>query len=489
MGLPIGINHLLNGKVVEWERIDFKKGWNPEDVVHSICAFANDMHNWGGGYIVIGVEEDKGTPMLPPIGIDIKDLDDIQKEVLNLMHKIEPLPIVIPEPVEYMGKNILILWIPGGEARPYKAPIHLGAKEMQKAYFIRQGSVTKKATLQEEQVLVSLAAKIPFDDRICHSASLDDLSLLYIRDFLRKVDSDITEKDIQSMPFEQLCWQMQIIGGTPEFIRPKNIGLLFFSENPEKYIPYARIELLRFYDDVGDHFDEKILHGPIHLQLQEALDYIRSQVIVEKVVKVDDKAEANRAYNYPYTAIEEVLSNAVYHKSYDERNPIEVRIEPTSIIVYSLADPMPPITNDDLQNERVLSRNYRNRRIGDFLKELDMTEGRSTGFPKIYRAMRNNGLPDPVFKTDDLNQYFLAELPIHPAFVGDNVAQDVVENVVDRMDLLVLLLKEDNTLSAAQLAKQLGVTARTIQRDLEKLSKAERIKHIGPDKGGHWEVL
>ena len=72
--------------------------------------------------------------------------------------------------------------------------------------FIRQGSVTKKATLQEEQVLLSLAAKIPFDDRICQSASLDDLSLLYIRDCLRKVDSDITEKDIQSMPFEQLCW-------------------------------------------------------------------------------------------------------------------------------------------------------------------------------------------------------------------------------------------------------------------------------------------
>ena len=126
------------------------------------------------------------------------------------------------------------------------------------------------------------------------------------------------------------------------------------------------------------------------------------------------------------------------------------KIEPASIIVYSLAGPMPPITNDDLQNERVLSRNYRNRRIGDFLKELDMTEGRSTGFPKIFRAMRNNGSPDPVFKTDGLNQYFLAELPIHPAFIGNNVAQDVVKNVVDRLDLIVLLLKEDNTLSAAR---------------------------------------
>ena len=178
------------------------------------------------------------------------------------------------------------------------------------------------------------------------------------------------------------------------------------------------------------------------------------------MVKVDDKAEANRAYNYPYTAIEEVLSNAVYHKSYDDRNPIEVRIEPTSIIVYSLAGPMPPITNNDLQNERVLSRNYRNRRIGDLLKELDMTEGRSTGFPKIYRAMRNNGSPDPIFKTDDLNQYFLAELPVHPAFVGDNVAQDVVENVVenvvDRLDLIVLFVERRQYFICSSTSQAIG---------------------------------
>ena len=294
MGLPINIDQLLRGNMVEWERIDFKKGWNLEDVLHSVCAFANDMHNWGGGYIVVGVEENNGTPILPPCGVDIKSVDGIQKELMNVMHKIEPVPIVIPEPVQYMGKTILILWIPGGEARPYKAPVRLGSKGSQKAYFIRQGSVTKKATLQEEQVLLSLAAKVPFDDRICHATSLDDLNLLYIRDFLRGVDSDITEKDISSMSFEQLCWQLQIIGGTPEFVRPKNVGLLFFSENPEKYIPY--------------------------------------------------------------TAIEEVLSNAVYHKSYDDRNPIEVRIESNSIIVYSLAGPMLPITNAYLQNERVVSR-------------------------------------------------------------------------------------------------------------------------------------
>ena len=57
MALPINIEQLILGKVVEWERLDFKQGWNPEDVLHTTCAFANDIHNWGGGYIIVGVEE------------------------------------------------------------------------------------------------------------------------------------------------------------------------------------------------------------------------------------------------------------------------------------------------------------------------------------------------------------------------------------------------------------------------------------------------
>jgi ATP-dependent DNA helicase RecG len=45
------------------------------------------------------------------------------------------------------------------------------------AYFIRKGSATVKARHQEEVELVSLAATVPFDDRIHHNASLNDLKL------------------------------------------------------------------------------------------------------------------------------------------------------------------------------------------------------------------------------------------------------------------------------------------------------------------------
>ena len=77
MALPINIDKLLNGKVVEWERIEFKKGWNPKTILHTLCAFANDIQDIGGGYIVIGIEEQNGTPVLPSCGLKKTELDAI----------------------------------------------------------------------------------------------------------------------------------------------------------------------------------------------------------------------------------------------------------------------------------------------------------------------------------------------------------------------------------------------------------------------------
>jgi ATP-dependent DNA helicase RecG len=61
-----------------------------------------------------------------------------------------------------------------------------------------------------------------------------------------------------------------------------------------------------------------------------------------------------------------------------------------------------------------VTRRYRNRRIGEFPKELNLTEGRGAGIPKLLRAIQKNGSPLPVFETDDDRTYFAARFPIHP---------------------------------------------------------------------------
>ncbi len=80
MPLHINIEDLLSARTVESERIEFKEGWNPDAIYRSICAFANDFENTGGGYILIGVAENVATKaaVRPVKGLTTKAIGEIQ---------------------------------------------------------------------------------------------------------------------------------------------------------------------------------------------------------------------------------------------------------------------------------------------------------------------------------------------------------------------------------------------------------------------------
>lgn len=195
-------------------------------------------------------------------------------------------------------------------------------------------SSTIKPTEEEKRDLYLLANNIPFDDRVNHEAELSDLNITLIQSYLKEIGSSLFLES-KSMDFADLCRSMNIISALPEYAKPKNVGLMFFCLEPDHFFPYAQIDIVHLDDDSGTQLREKIFKGPIHQQLRDALLYIHNTVITEKVVKHPDCAEADRFFNYPYEAIEEALSNAVYHKGYDVREPIEVRIESDRIIIIS----------------------------------------------------------------------------------------------------------------------------------------------------------
>ncbi len=435
LGLPINIKELINGKVVEWERIEFKEGWNPKAVIRTMCAFANDINNWGGGYIIIGVDQKDGKPILPPQGLHQNQLDPIQKELLQLCNRITPKYFPVAQPYDFGGKHIFVIWVPGGDNRPYKAPGSL-AKTSSYFYWVRRFSNTVKPKQDEEQLLFNLSAKIPFDDRVCHQVEIDKFHLTLITEFLSEIKSNLViDKDTS---IKEISSSLQIARGPDEYFKPLNVGLLFFTTNPEKFFPGAQIEVVKFLDDVGDNLIEKIFVGPIHTQVRSALRYIKDSIIEEKVIKIKDQAEAIRVHNYPYEAIEEALVNAVYHKSYEHRDPVEVSIRKDCIEILSYPGPLPPIDNEILKQDRVRARSYRNRRIGDFLKELNLTEGRGTGLPKIRKTLRDNNSPEPTFETDAGREYFLVRIPINIDFIPkltqatEQATEQVTEQVTEQ---------------------------------------------------------
>lgn len=423
MALPINIKTLLSGNVVEWARIEFKKDWNPEASLKTITAFANDMDNWSGGYLVIGVEDDGGRPKFPLKGVALGEIDGILKDLLNKCKLITPEYLPVVAPVDYdANTKLVVVWCPGGQVRPYKSPSHFSFKDgkafpsSDSTYFIRKMSSTIKPSNEELSDLFALANKVPFDDRINHQASLSDLNIVLIKSYLHEIGSGL-EAEISSMKFEDLCMSMELCNAQSEFMKPKNVALLFFSMTPEKFMPYSRIDIVEFPDgEGGDRIIEKIFRGPIHQQLREALQYIQNSVIKEKVIKYPDHAEADRFFNYPFAAIEEALANAVYHKGYDVREPIEVRIGKDKIEILSFPGPDRSVTAEGLRNYKVTNRRYRNRRIGEFLKELHLTEGRNTGFKKILNSLERNGSPMPEFETDDTRSFFISRFYVREGF-------------------------------------------------------------------------
>lgn len=352
---------------------------------------------------------------MPPEGLPQDELDKIQKKVVELGNRIIPSYFPIVQPYYLEGKHILILWCPAGDNRPYSAPDSLGKEGGRRNSYIRLGGASVIAKGETLRRLQELTARIPFDDRLNNQATIDDFNLGLIREYLQEVKSDLF-KESERMSLIDLCRALYIVKGPTEYLRPVNVGLLFFCTNPERFFPRAWIELVWHRDSSGREFDEYYFKGPLDKQIGDTLTFLKTNVISERVVKQPDRAEADRFYNFPYKALEEVLSRACYHKSYEIGSPIEVQVFPDKVTVLSYPGPMPPVDENVLKNQRhILAREYRNRRIGDFLKELHLTEGRGTGFPAIYDAMANNGSPDPVFETDD-KTYTLVILKVHPEY-------------------------------------------------------------------------
>ena len=451
MAIPVNIEDLINKRVVESTRIEFKRDWNPNPIIHSICAFANDIDNVGGGYIIVGVEEVDGSPVFQIKGIEQSEIDRILKELVGYCHCIEPLYNPVVEPVLFEGKYMIVIWVSGGYGRPYKASKDVFSERANKLYYIRKFSSTIVASAEEEKQLFYVSSDIPFDDRANLAAEVSDLDIGLMRQHLKEVGSSLYEISLKADALK-IAKDMQLVSGPIENLKPLNVGILMFSERPERYFRYARIEVVDIPDPTGTNMVEKVFTGPIQRQLKDALAYIKNYILKEAIIKEAHKAESVKLQNYPYAAVEELLSNAVYHRSYQVNEPITVRITPMAITITSFPGFDRSISDEHIAAYDITSPIYRNRRIGDFLKELRLIEGRNTGYPTVLRALRENGSGLPKFAMDANRTYLSVTIPIHPYFLPKSETNP--KELAYRERILEAL--KGRALSMNELAKAMG---------------------------------
>lgn len=473
MGIPVNIDDLINQRIVESNRIEFKSDYNPAPVIRSICAFANDIDNMGGGYIILGVEEENGTPKFPVKGIDRERIDGILKKLREHCHFIEPLYEPVVEPVMYGDVYVIVIWVAGGYGRPYKAPMDVNEKHSVKRYYIRKFANSVSASTDEERQLFYVSSNIPFDDRENLAADISDLDIGLMRTHLKEINSSLYKRSL-SMDITEIAKDMQIISGPSENLKPLNVGILMFSENPEKYYRNVRIEVVDIPDPTGTNMVEKVFTGPIQRQLKDALLFIKNYAIKEAVIKKDSKAEADRIFNYPYAAVEEILANAVYHRSYQIHEPITVRITESCIEITSFPGFDRSITDDKIAEYDIRARIYRNRRIGDFLKELHLIEGRNTGFPNALAALERNGSDRFTIEMNPERDYVSITIPVHKYFLKTSNSK------AEKYNEKIMSVLNDSEMTITEISYAMGYKGITkkLRETLEKLSSSGNIECI-----------
>ena len=360
-----------------------------------------------------------------------------------------------------------MIWAPAGVNRPYNVRERVTAKQSPSKWYVRNGTSTIEAKGEVLDELREMASRTPFDERGNERIEISDISPALVLDYLQTVGSRLAN-DFENKPFVEILGQMDLLTGPTEHQTLKNVAAMMFCKNPAKFFPTTQVDIVIFPEGCVKNPNNMIevpkIVGP--------LDYIRTNVIKKRIIKPKDKAESITFFNYPYQAIEEAVVNALYHRDYQEREPVEITIEPNKISILSYAGPDRSISLDAIHKaEHLKSRRYRNRRLGDYLKELQLSEGRATGIPTIQDELRRNGSEPARIETDEDRTYFLIEIPCRDGFENPIAPNEAINEAINKNALSVLLeISKSPHIKRKALLELIDISKATLERIIKQLS-------------------
>ena len=202
--------------------------------------------------------------------------------------------------------------------------------------------------------------------------------------------------------------------------------------------------------------------------IEYAVSYLRERIPVRYEIKDLPRKEFPE---YPAEAYREAIVNAIIHFDYFLGDTIAIEKLKSSIIINNKGELLFPEIDFGKRSEA------RNRLLVDLLARTDFMEKAGTGIKRVRNACSDNGNKVNFNFTDAF------WITMHS---NENVTENVTEN---REESILSLIKNDKAITTGKLAKLLKVTRRTIARDIENLKIAGKLRRIGSDKGGHWEIV
>ena len=404
----------------ESEQTEWKENVaNIDDVVETLVAFANDLQNLGGGYVVCGAREGKdaaGFPTLVRFGMTWPRLREVEGTVLTrCRERVSPpiAPLVEELPSDEADRRILVFIQPAtGHAHTFRRGTE-GAK-----HFVRVGRSTIEARnglLRD--LLVRKGAMEPWDRRPCSAATVKDLDLLVLRDALQRMGVFTADQGVESFlddgvqlsPFvPSLCVAEPLTG----VLRPRNYAVLLFGREPQRFVPGAF--------SIYSSYPGKDRSDPVARRFEIASSLLAQarrlqELLHAEAVTLFDKTNLKtpNAEKYPMRALQEAMVNALAHRDYSMADPTRLTSFADRIEIVSPGSLPFGVALDDLRKRAVTPR-WRNQSLAWFLSRLQLAQAEGQGIVTIRRTMKAAGCPPPRFDATEVS--VSCTLRAHPRF-------------------------------------------------------------------------
>lgn len=403
----IALQYLEEGRL-ESDFIEYKKSHLQKDsILKTICAFSNNLMNRNLCMILVGVEEHgepdlKGTPVRPICGYDESQIETVENSLKSLVSFIKPKISYTMTHARLDGRYFVIFAFSNNNIGPYEV-LEKAEKDksvnLKRGRYVRVERDSRLATIKEEFELLKKFSDYHFTEEYSNVASMDDLDVDYIREYLNASTDRENTKSLSKQEMAEHTGLVDMQTG-----RVKNFALLMFSRNPEKFIPYSYVELIHKSSSGESVMSSKEFRGPIWKQLRNVMDDINNSYLKSLTLRVKDDLRSETVYNYPYSAIEELLTNAIVHKNYENPRTVQVYVYEDSMVITNYNKPIPPITIHDLNTkESFPNRMYENPSIREMFRSLDLIESFGSGVGKAKRAMVQNGSASIHYEEYDEN--------------------------------------------------------------------------------------
>ena len=384
------------------------------DVVATLCAFANDIQNLGGGYVVCGAREEMdahGFPRLVRTGLNATRLKELENLVLaRCRERVFPgiAPLVEELDSDDPERRILVFLQPAtGTAHTFRRERD-GAK-----HFVRVSRSTLEARnglLRD--LLVRKGALEPWDRRPCAAATVADIDLLALRDGLQRLGLADTPEHYFSSETSLSAFVPPLLAREPltGTLRPRYFALLLFGRQPQMFIPGA-ISFFSTYEGV----DRASIRGQ-RMELAHTLtDQLRVMLpaLEAESKALFDKSDTARptVYKYPVRALREALVNAFAHRDYELVDPVRVTAFADRIEISSPGG-LPLGVEPDALAAGTAGPRWRNQTLAWFLSRLGYAEAEGQGLRTIRSTLLDAGCPPPEFEVDAVR--VVCTLRAHP---------------------------------------------------------------------------